>query len=195
MTVYFIQAADGTVKIGRANNVAVRLSNLQTAHAKELTLIRCLDGGAVEEWECQHAFRDARIRGEWFEYREEMLTFQPAGRSKLALLREYRERRKSAVSRNDDTLVSFVRDCVRRHPLKQGEIARRMGYSPSSLSRKLAQYPDDGTRFTLDDLEKYIEVTGDTAPILYLLNKYLPDEAALLAQIEALQSQLKGRRK
>ena len=46
-------------------------------------------------------------------------------------------------------------------------IAADMDYSPSDLSRKLAQSPSDSRRFTLDDLEKYVEVTNDKKPILY----------------------------
>lgn len=76
-------------------------------------------------------------------------------------------------------------------------IAADMDLSPSRFARKLAQV--DTSRFTLDDLETYVRVTGDTKPILYLVEKYLAktDEAALLAQIEQLQAQLKqkgGRR-
>lgn len=74
----------------------------------------------------------------------------------------------------------------------QKAIAADMDYSPSDLSRKLAQNPDDSRRFTLDDLEKYIAVTGDKKPVLYLVEKYLaaPDEEALLRQIEELQARL-----
>lgn len=74
----------------------------------------------------------------------------------------------------------------------QKAIAADMDYSPSHLSRKLAQSPDDSMRFTLDDLEKFIQVTGDKKPLLYLVEKYLSgtDEAALLHQIEQLQHQL-----
>lgn len=79
----------------------------------------------------------------------------------------------------------------------QKAIAADMDYSPSDLSRKLAQSPDDSRRFTLDDLETYVRVTGDKKPVLYLVEKYLAeaDEAALLRQIEALQSQLKARKR
>jgi hypothetical protein len=192
MAIYFIQASDGAVKIGRAINVHTRMSNLQTAHAKELVLLRSIEGGAVEEWECQYAFKEARIRGEWFEFREEMMTFQPLGRSKISLLQEYRKRRESSKISIDDNLVSFVRDCVRRHTLKQKDIARLMNLSPSSLSRKLAQAPDDTHRFTLDDLECYIRVTGDIKPIIYLIEKYLAENDE---SMEQLQAQLKGRRR
>lgn len=187
MAVYFIRSADGAVKIGRAKNVATRLSNLQTAHAYELKLLRQIDGGAVEEWECQHAFRDFRIRGEWFSFCEEMLTFAPIGRSKLALLKKHKEKRET----EDGSAVAFIREAVRRHPMKQREIAKAMGYKPSQLSRKLRQNPQDSSRFTLDDLERFMEVTGDTSPVLYLVEKYLTESnriAALEAELMRLKS-------
>jgi hypothetical protein len=61
-------------------------------------------------------------------------------------------------------------------------IAADMDYSPSDLTRKLSQSPKDSRRFTLDDLETYIDVTGDTQPVLYLVEKYLasPDELETL---------------
>jgi hypothetical protein len=79
----------------------------------------------------------------------------------------------------------------------QKVIAADMDLSPSSLTRKLAQAPGDTQRFTLDDLERYIEVTGDKKPILYLVEKHLSptDDDALLQQIETLKAQLKGKRK
>ncbi|MHA7916028.1 hypothetical protein [Alloalcanivorax xenomutans] len=69
-----------------------------------------------------------------------------------------------------------------------------MDYSPSDLSRKLAQNPDDSRRFTLDDLEKYIEVTRDIQPVLYLVEKYLVAEspADIERQIQALKDKLKA---
>jgi len=91
----------------------------------------------------------------------------------------------------------FIAARVHQLGRAQKSIAADMDYSPSDLSRKLAQSPDDSRRFTLDDLEKYVQVTGDKKPVLYLVEKYLAeaDEAALLKQIELLQSQLKAKRK
>jgi len=54
-------------------------------------------------------------------------------------------------------------------------IAADLDLSPSHLTRKLAQSPDDSCRFTLDDLERFIATTGDTRPILYLVEKYMSD--------------------
>ena len=61
-----------------------------------------------------------------------------------------------------------------------------MDMSQSDLSRKLANNPDDPRRFTLADLENYIQVTGDTTPILYLAQKYCADNE--MKQREALSA-------
>jgi hypothetical protein len=71
-------------------------------------------------------------------------------------------------------------DCVRasaythRNPLKT--IAADMDMSQSDLSRKLSGNPDDPRRFSLDDLERFIDATGDVSPIYWLIAKYLQDE-------------------
>lgn len=87
----------------------------------------------------------------------------------------------------------FVAARIHQLGKPQKSVAADMDYSPSDLSRKLAQNPDDSRRFTLDDLEKYIDVTGDKKPVLYLVEKYLAetDEASLLKQIAELEEKLK----
>lgn len=85
----------------------------------------------------------------------------------------------------------FVASRVHQQGRPQKAIAADMDYSPSDLSRKLAQSPDDSRRFTLDDLERFIQVTGDTGPVLYLVEKYLATGCemqrlkARLAELEA----------
>lgn len=78
MAVYFIQAGDGgPVKIGKADDVRARLADLQVAHWCELSLIREIDGGhKVERWLHRH-YAPGRLRGEWFEFSECMLTVAP----------------------------------------------------------------------------------------------------------------------
>lgn len=73
----------------------------------------------------------------------------------------------------------------------QKAIAADMDYSPSHLSRKCTQSPDDSMRFTLDDLERFIEVTGDTSPVLYLVEKFLVGRDRIAA-LEAELARLKG---
>ena len=70
----------------------------------------------------------------------------------------------------------FVAARVHQQGKPQKAIAADMDYSPSDLTRKLSQNPEDTRRFTLDDLERFIEVTGDTSPVLYLLEKYFSED-------------------
>lgn len=86
----------------------------------------------------------------------------------------------------------FVASSAHKQGVSMKAIAADMDYSPSDLSRKLAQSPNDSRRFTLDDLETYMQVTGDTSAIGYLAAKYLaaPDYDAMKREIERLTAQL-----
>lgn len=72
--VYFI--SDGEkVKIGKANNVESRLKSLQTSHAKELSLIKCIkckneESAYKKEKQLHKKFDEFRITGEWFDILE-----------------------------------------------------------------------------------------------------------------------------
>jgi hypothetical protein len=90
----------------------------------------------------------------------------------------------------------YIASRIHQQGRSQKSIAADMDYSPSDLSRKLAQAPDDSRRFTLDDLESYVRATGDTKPILYLAEKYLAGActAELERQIAELQSQLHAKK-
>ena len=61
---------------------------------------------------------------------------------------------KTGISRNHETLVEFVQECAFKHPLQHKAIAAEMDLSPSHLSRKLSQNPNDSMRLTVDDLEQ-----------------------------------------
>lgn len=77
-----------------------------------------------------------------------------------------------------------------RNPLKT--IAADMDMSQSTLSRKLAQDPDDPRRFSLDDLEAFVVATGDTTVIEYLAAKYLQsDESRRAGAIQAAEALLR----
>jgi hypothetical protein len=92
------------------------------------------------------------------------------------------------------TCREYIQHLVHNQGVPQKAIAADMDYSPSDLSRKLSQSPDDSRRFTLDDLEKFIEVTGDVNPVLYLVEKFVSkkdERDQLLRQIEELQERLK----
>ncbi len=90
------------------------------------------------------------------------------------------------------TCREFIASRVHSQGKPQKAVAADMDYSPSDLTRKLAQSPDDSRRFTLDDLERFIETQGDTSPVLYLVEKYLTG-ADRIAQLEAEITRLRAK--
>ena len=86
----------------------------------------------------------------------------------------------------------FVAARVHQLGRPQKAVAADLDMAPSQLTRKLAQAPGDSARFTLDDLECYMQSTGDTDPILYLADKFMrradPDD--LRRRIAELEGQL-----
>jgi hypothetical protein len=73
--IYFARAGEtGTVKIGRAKDIARRLRSLQCGHSAPLVLIRQMDGDSKEEAWLHSHFRQQRVRGEWFKFDPSMLT-------------------------------------------------------------------------------------------------------------------------
>lgn len=79
---------------------------------------------------------------------------------------------------------------ARRHGIdgdRRGDLRRQ-----STLSRKLAQDPDDPRRFTVDDLERFIEATGDATVVEYLAAKYLQsDESRRAGAVMAAEGLLR----
>ena len=78
MSVYFIQSGPsgdrGVVKIGHSANPIRRMSELQSAVADQLHIIRMLEGGQQAEQSVHQNLAHLHIRGELFEFSEEMLT-------------------------------------------------------------------------------------------------------------------------
>lgn len=94
------------------------------------------------------------------------------------------------------TLRKFVAHRVEVQAKPAKTIAAEMDMSPSALSRKLNPGDADTARFNVDDLEAYLERTGDVSAIIeYLASKFASggDEerrARLMAQAEAAASAL-----
>ena len=71
-----------------------------------------------------------------------------------------------------------------------GRVAIDLNQAPGNLSVQLSE---DSTRnFSVDSLERYIEKTGDTTPVMYLIEKFLaPDARPKNAkQVSALREQV-----
>lgn len=74
--IYFLQRADGAIKIGSTRRYSSRKDTLQTEHGK-LTLLGHMDGMLKEERTIQRQFSDCRIhrKAEWFNPTPELLDF------------------------------------------------------------------------------------------------------------------------
>ncbi len=90
------------------------------------------------------------------------------------------------------TCREFVAARIHQIGRAQKVVAADMDYSPSHLARKLGQSPADSMRFTLDDLERYIDVTGDTQPVYYLVEKYLASGGDEIDALERRLAQLRA---
>jgi hypothetical protein len=72
--IYFILSGNGRfVKIGHCTgDPKARLSQLQTGNPEKLTLVSVKDGGRGEEGVWHSRFEHLRVRGEWFEWTEDL---------------------------------------------------------------------------------------------------------------------------
>lgn len=85
--------------------------------------------------------------------------------------------------------VEYIAARVHQQGMPQKAIAADMDLSPSQLSQKLGPRDNSSARFTVDDLENYIDATGDREPVKYLIAKYLANQS-----IEELERQLEEAR-
>jgi hypothetical protein len=94
------------------------------------------------------------------------------------------------ISQRHQTLRECLATSIYQRGL--GNVAIDLNKAPGNLSVELS---DDNTRhFSVDSLEKYIEKTGDTSAIHYLIDKYLNDKTqkqnAAMAQLAPILQQL-----
>lgn len=79
MSIYFYLLPESNlVKIGCSYQVEQRILTLATGCIEDGRLIRVIDsfGFKAEKW-LHHYFEPLRVKGEWFKFREDMLTIQP----------------------------------------------------------------------------------------------------------------------
>lgn len=90
-----------------------------------------------------------------------------------------------------------LRDCIASSVYRYGltNAAIDLDKAPGNLSVELSA--DPSRKFSVDSLERYIEKSGDTTPILYLIDKFLRnkteanDTAELLAMFKQMAPALK----
>lgn len=84
-----------------------------------------------------------------------------------------------------------LRECVASGVYRNGlsNTAIDLDKAPGNLSVELSSDPT--RHFSVDSLEKYIEKTGDTQPIFYLIDKFLSDEQSDEPTAAELRAMLK----
>lgn len=85
-----------------------------------------------------------------------------------------------------------LRECVAAGVYRNGlgNTAIDLDVAPGNLSVQLSS--DPARHFSVDSLERYIQKTGDTTPIYYLIDKFLKaNEAENGAEMAALMQVLK----
>jgi hypothetical protein len=70
-----------------------------------------------------------------------------------------------------------LRECIATGVYQRGlkRVAIDLDQAPSNLSVQLSE--DPSRNFSVDALERYIEKTGDTAPVMYLIERFLAADA------------------
>lgn len=70
-----------------------------------------------------------------------------------------------------------LRECIATGVYQRGlkRVAIDLDQAPSNLSVQLSE--DPSRNFSVDSLERYIEKTGDTAPVMYLIERFLAADA------------------
>ncbi|VTU25272.1 hypothetical protein H4CHR_01561 [Variovorax sp. PBS-H4] len=87
-----------------------------------------------------------------------------------------------------------LRECVATGVYQRGlgKCAIDLDKAPGNLSVELSE--DTTRKFSVESLERYIEKTGDTTPIHYLIDRFLHDNSrkqeAALAQLGPVLQQL-----
>lgn len=94
-----------------------------------------------------------------------------------------------------------LRECIATGVYQRGlkRVAIDLDQAPSNLSVQLSE--DPSRNFSVDSLEKYIEKTGDTAPVMYLIERFLAADArndgakkvaAMRAKMAEMMRELEG---
>lgn len=106
MAAYIIRAGEhGPVKIGRTDDVHARLADLQASHHELLVLLRVIDTPFDAEPILHRRFSHLRLRGEWFSFDEEMLTFipvEPKAEAEPPLMEIIKAARRAAIAETQD---------------------------------------------------------------------------------------------
>lgn len=159
--IYFVQnKATKNVKIGYCkDNLKSRISSLQTGSAEQLECIMVLDGTFRDEKTLHIRFDRLRIRGEWFEFSEDLQRFLDDNKSNCRLEKsdipkaEKRKRKIQPIKirpfgpedyKGELNMNAMERDyLIKLHDRYKGNflyMAIHMGKTVATLEQKLARH-------------------------------------------------------
>jgi hypothetical protein len=136
--IYFVQSADGLIKIGTTSNLERRLSTMRVDSPSELKLLGTLAGGRKIEAALHSRFAEDRKRGEWFAPSSSLLGFisdhATAVPGDLVCLE-----RDPAVDHTAESAVATLGAQIRRARLRRkitaSDLSMRAGISRDTFSR------------------------------------------------------------
>lgn len=147
MATYIVRAGESDfVKIGKADDPEQRVRDLQVGHPELLTIIRVHDAHFDSEEQFHGRFASQRVRGEWFRFHPEMLTFMPAERA--ASIEEVVASAKRASVREAFDLIEEIWQAFRTFE-KRGKFTVRLA-SLLQVKKSRARHLMYGTGLRVD---------------------------------------------
>lgn len=165
MATYIIRAGEhGPVKIGRADDVPSRLADLQTGHHETLHVIRILDTPFDAEPILHARFAALRLRGEWFDFSPEMLSFVPEAPDDDLTVGDAMKRARNAAQEEASSLVLILRDRY-RHVMDRKRFLRHLAALLQCTPRRVRALRDrEARRIDVHELEGLRVLARKTAP-------------------------------
>jgi hypothetical protein len=110
--IYFVHdELSNAVKVGKSTeeNLNSRLTSLQTGNSRELKLLGLMQGYTEKEAELHLKFNHLRIRGEWFEYNEEIADYIKTNRIEYNIKQDIRLSFR-VTPKMKDTLIEIAKE-------------------------------------------------------------------------------------
>ena len=175
MTVYMIQANPSRrVKIGHSAYVEGRLALFQCANPEELRVLRLFEGDQPEEALLHWRFRKQRIRGEWFDFSDDMLgelSFNAIALERAASVGNSSAKQPKEPTEYSVGPFSTLREIMVDRGLRQAAVAAQLGISNPNLSKMAWRKQTIPTRL-IRPLAVLLDVSADA-----ILDVALPLEA------------------
>ena len=138
MSVYFIQAEGGQIKIGRSDCPTIRLKTLETGSPVQLKLLKQISCDRKEskilEDKLHLKFKDCRLHGEWFHPTDELLKYiKNVPKIKLSTI----QRRLIKASGDVCSLYTVIKSDLK---VRIDERAKELGMTTQQLVKDVIEY-------------------------------------------------------